>query len=205
MFFKKIYFLIILIVNSFSYAQDRLEPYEQTIFDDVNERFKYFSEVRKKLFDNVHEEYKPLARFIVIPSFKAEYALTFDIDYKKRFLTYTTVKNYSIWDTMGELNKEAETFKIIKEIDSIDSNLTVTIINNFIKKVKYQNYYGYDGTRYYFSNSEKTATIWSPKSNSRTYQLIKIMNEIIELVKSDEKIIKFSPKLIQKIKNLNPK
>lgn len=106
---------------------------------------------------------------------------------------------------MDELNKKGEVYLIKKEIDSTDSKLAVLLINNFIKKSKYQNRYGFDGTNYYFSNSEKTATIWSPETKSKTYNLIEIMNEIIKLIESEEKTIKFSPELTERIKKLNRK
>lgn len=90
-----------------------------------------------------------------------------------------------------------------KEIDSTDIKLIVKLINYSINKSKTSNHYGYDGTSYYFSNSEKTATIWSPKKDTYTYYLIELMNEIVELVNSDEKTIKFSPTMIKKIKQLS--
>lgn len=57
-------------------AQNRLEPVNESIFDSNNERFKYHSEIRKTLFEDINPEYFPLARYIVTPSFKPEYALT---------------------------------------------------------------------------------------------------------------------------------
>lgn len=204
--FKKIksfVLLICVILTSAIYAQDRLEPYNQSIFDDNNERFQYYSKIRNNLFENIHDDYTPHVRYIVAPSFKPEYVLTFDEVYKEYVLTYTSVRKYTIWDTMDEPDKKCEVYKIKKEIDSIDSKLVVSLINSFIKKSKYQNRYGFDGTEYYFSNSEKTASIWSPETESKTYKLIEIMNEIIELVKSDIEKIKFSPELVARIKKLN--
>jgi len=205
--FKKVktIFLVSLVLFIFKVdAQNKLEPLNQSVFDDNNERFNYFSNVRKALFEDIHPEYVPLARYIVMPSFKPEYVLTFDGGYKEYNLIYTSVKKHNIWDIMDEPDKKSEVYKIKKEIDSTDSKLVVSLINNFIKKSKFQNRYGYDGTNYFFSNSEQTATIWSPKTKSKTYYLIEIMNEIIELVKSDEEKIKFSPELVKRIKKLNP-
>ena len=151
---KSFVLLMCVIVTSSIHAQDRLEPYNQSIFDGYNERFQYYSKIRNNLFEKIHDDYTPLARYIVTPSFKPEYVLTFDEEYKEYDLTYTSVRNYTIWDTMDEPDKKSEVYKIKKRIDSSNSKLVVLLINNFIKNSKYQNpRYGNDGTNYYFSNS----------------------------------------------------
>lgn len=110
----------ILIVATFSIlnftinAQNRLEPYSESVFDSYNDRFKYYSEVRKSLFENIHDEYIPLARYIVLPSFKKEYVLSFDCDFPKYYLTLTKA-NRSIWSYLDEPNTKIEVLKIKKK------------------------------------------------------------------------------------------
>lgn len=183
-------------------SQNRLEPYNESIFDSSPDRFDYYSEIRKTLFEKVHEEYTPLARYIVIPSFQPEYALSFDIDFPKHYLTLIRAKQ-KISIKLEDKNAKIETIKIKKEIDSTDIKLIVSLIKESINKSEISKRYGYDGTNYFFSNSEKTAKIWSPKENTQTRYLIEVMDEIIQLIESEEKTIKFSPQLIEKIKKLN--
>ena len=207
MSFKKINLITILsllFISSIN-AQDRLEPFNESVFNGIDGRFRYFSEIRNVLFDKVHEEYEPFARYIVCPSFHPEYTLSFDIDYKTYYLTYVTVKKHTIWSTINHPEERGETYLIKKEIDSTDSKLIIALINVSIRNCRKpkKEHAGFDGTNYYFSNNEKTATIWSPRRETHTRKLIDIMEEIIELVKNDNiNKIKFSDDLTERIKKL---
>ena len=85
--------LISIVLISTVTAQNRLEPFNESVFDSYNDSFNYYSEIRKTLFEDVHEEYIPLARYIVTPSFHPEYVLSFDVDFSKYYLTLTRAKN----------------------------------------------------------------------------------------------------------------
>ena len=204
--FKKLPLFVLFmcsVITSSVKAQNRLEPYTTSIFDSYDEHYHYLSSIRKILFEDVHPEYTPFARYIVVPSFKCEYVLSFDYhELPKYHLTLTKPKQ-SIWYTRNESNLNIEIIKIQKEIDSSDMKLIVALIEKSIKQSKVTNHSGYDGTNYFFTNSQQTAKIWSPKTNTKTYHLIEIMNEIIKLVESEEKTIKFSPELVKRIKKLN--
>lgn len=205
--FKKIKSFVLLmciILTSSIYGQDRLEPYNTSIYNYSNSTINYHTTFLKVLFEDIHPDYYPLARYIVTPAFHSEYVLTFDdYDLPKYHLTLTK-PDRKISVALKEENPKIETIKIKKEIDSSDMKLIVSLIDKSISKSRLSNHSGYDGTNYFFTNLEKTATIWSPNSDSKTYKLIEIMNEIIKLVKSEEKTIKFSPELVKRIKKLKP-
>lgn len=207
MVFKKIELslavLMFFVLTSSSNAQNRLEPFTQSIFDIPNDCEGYYPTLKKLLFENIHPEYSPYARYIVTPAFHAEYVLTFDFyDTPKYHLTLTKPSR-KISFLMDDKNAKIEIIKIQKEIDSSDMKMIIALIDKSINKSKISNHVGNDGTNYFFSNTTRTAMIWSPKRDTKTYYLIELMDDIIKLVESEEKAIKFSPELVKRIKKLS--
>lgn len=199
MSFKKINLITVsaLLFISFINAQERLNPFNVSIFNSCSD---YYIDVIKKLsLNNCNEDNQ--GKFILIPSFGSELGLMFTKNDTVCKLVLNTVEHSIAHNRDSNLENKTITFE--KNIDSISFSIIIKLVNHSIKKSKYSKHYGMDGTNYYFSNQYKTATIWSPKKDTKTYELVKIMEEIVALVK-DENIqtIKFSADLTERIKKL---
>ncbi|MDI9311766.1 MAG: hypothetical protein QM535_16260 [Limnohabitans sp.] len=199
---KIIYYVVLFsfLIISKTNAQDRLEPYNENPYmkyGDYDGLKKYYEHVEKILFQNSIKNSS--IRYLVIPNFRKEYSLSFQEDE----IVFSTVTN-SIWENKDNTDLKVELVEKTKKVDSNNCKSIQILITEFLKESEKPEKVnlGIDGVEHFFMDSSVKAKIWSPKSGSKTYQLIDIMNEIIELVKSDDEIIKFSPELTQKIKKL---
>jgi|TARA_R110002049_G_C8931795_1_gene544226 hypothetical protein len=188
---------------------DNLEPVE-SIFDDYDFLFEYYSIVRKTLMNEMSDY--PEVRFLIIPSFTVEEVIAIEKEEKedeteKYFIVHHKMEK-SIWYT--EKNKEKIKVKKKKvEISVTDALLFKELFKKAINNRKYpeKEKMGLDGTNYYFSVADrvlKTGTIWSPRKGSKMYELKEIGYSIIKLANKTEKgkIAKPKTELIERVKKL---
>ncbi|WP_394759678.1 hypothetical protein [Flavobacterium sp.] len=181
-------------------AQDHLEPVEGVFFM-YDFQVEYYPKVREILFDGLSDN--PEIRYLIMPSFSGEKVLDINKDFAsgKYFINFQ-VAEPSVWNSIQSDKKEVKVKKIKKEISAKDTELIKTLFKKAILTVKYPNkeMNGLDGTNYYFASSNKSGTIWSPKSGSKMSKLVEIANGIVEFSKNEK--TDFNEEFVVKIKML---
>lgn len=166
---------------------EHLEPVE-SIFDEYDFRFEYYSLVRKVLLNGMSDT--PELRFLIIPSFSVEEVVAIEERNGKYYIVHHKMKK-SIWYT--EKNKEKiGVNKQETEISKSDMELFQELFKVAVNNRKYPNeeIFGLDGVNYYFSVSDKrlkTGTTWSPKENSKLDRLVDIGYLLIKLASQTKK------------------
>jgi hypothetical protein len=196
-----IIFGILFIIPTANAQKGNLEPAE-SIFDEYDFRFEYYSLVRKILMNGISDT--PELRFLIIPSFSVEEVVAIEKRNEKYYIVHHKMKQ-SIWYT--EKNKEKigvdkKEVEISKSDMELYHELFKTAVNN--RKYPDEQTLGFDGTNYYFSVMDKrlkTGTTWSPNEKSNIGKLTKIGNSLINLVQTTEKgnITKLNPELKKEI------
>ena len=188
-----------------------LEPV-RGIYDIYDYQFKYYSQVRKILFNGLTE---PQIRFLMMPSFYPENVLDIEFDgSKNKYYIIYHICEEIIWYNRDNL----ENIKVIKfksEIDEESVKLIKSLFGIAIAQSKFPPTVeeggpftiGTDGTTYYFTINEygygiKSGQIWSPKDGTKMGKLVAIGEELIELATSKKEIVKIDEKLQQKIEKL---
>lgn len=190
--------------------RDHLEPVDG-IYDIYDYRFEYGSKVRRVLFNGLIDG--PEIRFLVKPSFTPENVLSIEFDRKnKKYYIIYHICEENIW-----YSKKWETIKVQKfktEIDKESVALIKSLFDIAIAKVRFPEpekdgliTSGADGTTYYFSIFKEgygvqAGTVWSPKNGSKMNKLVAIGNQLIELAKSKEEIVKVDDELKKNIEKL---
>ena len=200
----KIIFGLLFFAPTIKAQNNNLEPVE-SIFDEFDFRFEYYSLVRKVLMNGMSEF--PEVRFLIIPSFTVEEVVAIEKKDSIYFIVHHKMKE-SIWHT----DKDKEKIEVEKksvEISKSDVELYRKLFSNAINKRKYpdEELWGADGVNYYFTVSDrrlKTGTVWSPKKGSKMSRLNEIGYSLISLVKNTKsgQIAELTPELIERIKKL---
>lgn len=190
---------------------DHLEPVGG-IFDGSDFQFEYYSKVRKILFDGLTD--RPEIRFQVIPSFTPENVLDIEFDREKDvyYMVYH-IAEQNIWYKKQSENIEIERFRIVIDKESV--KLIKSLFSNAIAQVRFtplvveagKIIVGTDGVDYYFTVNEhecriKSGKVWSPKRGTKMDRLVAIGNKLIELAKSDARVVKFDDALQKEINEL---
>ncbi len=200
-------FGILLVIPAIQAQNEHLEPVE-SIFDEYDFRFEYYSLVREVLMNGLSDT--PEVRFLIIPSFAVEEVVAIEERKGKYYIVHHKMQN-SIWYT--EKNKDK--IKVLKkavEISKADMQLYHELFKVAVKNKEYpeQEILGFDGVNYYFSakndenNKLRTGTTWSPSEKSKIGGLTNIGKSLIKLAEStdEDKIAKLETKLTEQIKKL---
>ncbi|WGF93989.1 hypothetical protein [Aequorivita marisscotiae] len=199
-----ILFGLLFCIPNVNAQNDNLEPVE-SIFDDYDFQFEYYSLIRKVLMNGMSDY--PEVRFLIIPSFSVEEVVAIEKENEKYFIVHHKMSK-SIWYT----DKNKEKIKVKKkkvEISESDMKLYKELFKKAITHRKYpdKEIMGLDGVNYYFSVADrplKTGTVWSPKSGSKMDRLKEVGYSLISLAndtKEDEKV-ELKTELIERIKKL---
>ncbi len=197
----------------------RLKPADSFYDVDIDALENYYRVIKKHLISA--EEGWFMSRFWVLPSWEKEYFIGTKREGEEVFIIYREPEK-QIWsaaDTYDDYTPKIVEIKqrISKEsLLSLNLLIEVAVINaRFDQEIRsdkncFEVTIGTDGTSYFFSSSidfwPKTATIWSPRQNSVTGELIGILEEVIVLVKTRERdSIEFTPELRKKIAELTAK
>lgn len=183
---------------------DNLEPVE-SIFDDYDFRFQYYSLIRIVLMKGMSDS--PEVRFLIIPSFSVEEVVAIEEEKGKYFIIHHKMEK-SIWYTEKDKQKIGVIEKKVEILES-DVNLYKELFKKAIHHRKYpdRELMGLDGVNYYFSVADrplKTGTVWSPAEGSKMDRLVNIGNSLISLANETEtgKVVVLDAALIQQIKQL---
>ena len=197
-------FGILFIIPTVNAQNENLEPVE-SIFDEYDFRFEYYSLVRKILMNGMSDT--PELRFLIIPSFSVEEVVAIEEQNGKYYVVHHKMQS-SIWYT--EKNKEkigVDKKKV--EISKTDMEMYHKLFKVAINNRKYpkEEMLGFDGTNYYFSVADirlKTGTTWSPSENSKIVLLTEIGQSLIKLAQStkENKLAKLEPELVERVNNL---
>jgi len=171
-------------LNGFS-QNDHLEPVEG-YFDLHESSNKYYSNIKAILFKGLSEY--PEIRYFVTPSFGTEYVLQIEHqrDSNKYYIVFNRAKQ-SIWGTKDKQSIEVKTSR--KRISKKDVELIKGLYTNAIKKTKYieNDLIGFDGSTYVFTAFDfglKTGQTWSPKRDTKMYELVQISEKLIGKTKA---------------------
>ena len=191
-------------VTTINAQNDNLEPVE-SIFDEFDFRFEYYSLVRKVLMDGMSDY--PEVRFLIIPSFSVEEVVAIEKKDSSYFIVHHKMKE-SIWYTEKD-KKKIEVEKKSIEISKSDMELYRELFSIAINNRKYPEteMIGFDGVNYYFTVADKglkTGTVWTPKKDSKMDKLKSIGYSLISLANNTEIGNLAEPKkeLIERIKKL---
>jgi hypothetical protein len=197
-------FGILFIIPTVNAQNENLEPVE-SIFDEYDFRFEYYSLVRKILMNGMSDT--PELRFLIIPSFSVEEVVAIEERKGKYYIVHHKMKK-SIWYTEKNKEKIGVEKKEI-EISKTDKDLYYELFKTAVNNRKYpeKERLGFDGTNYYFSVSDKglkTGTTWSPSKKSKIRRLTEIGQSLIKIAQStkENEVAKLEPELIERIKNL---
>ncbi len=199
--------------------EDRLIPATSFFDMDTDILEEYSRIIRDRLIST--EKGRFLSRFWALPSFSKEYFMGTQQEGEAFFLIYREPKKL-IWTEFHNKNnhtpKIVETKRRISKEDAVSLNLLIEVAvvgARFDRQIVsdkdgYTATIGADGTGYYFSSSTtlhaRTASIWSPRPNSKTGQLVAVLEEVIETVKNKKgRRVGFSPELRRKIEDLTAK
>lgn len=199
-----IIFGILFCIPKTSAQSNNLEPVE-SIFDEFNYQFEYYSLVRKVLMNGMSNY--PEVRFLIIPSFSVEEVVSIEKSNEGYFIVHHKMKE-SIWYT--ETNKEKievekKRVGILKSDVELYRELFLAAINK--RKYPKKEFWGTDGINYYFTVNDKrlkTGTVWSPKSGSKMDRLNEIGNSLISLANKTEngQVATLKTELTEQIKKL---
>lgn len=176
------------------------------------ETFRYYSKVRKILLNGLSD--KPEIRFQVMPSFTPENVLDIEFDRAKDvyYMVYH-IAEQKIWHNKQSENIKVERFRIVIDKESV--RLIKSLFSNAIVQVRFtplvveggKVVIGTDGVDYYFTVNEheggiKSGKVWSPERGTKMDRLVAIGNKLIELAKSDARVVKFDNVLQKEINEL---
>jgi hypothetical protein len=205
---NKIAFTLLLLASTLpaTYGQDseqHLEPV-QSIFSIPNYQFEYYSKVRQILAKDLSDY--PELSFLTMPSFTEEKLLTIEKKQgSEKFQICYSIAQERIWYSKNRDKVKAKIIK--KEIDSVSVNAVKKLYAKAINNARFihKDLIGFDGTTFYFfvamNREGRTAKVWSPDKNSTSGRLVKISNQIIELV-LDKSKVEFPAKLMKEISDL---
>ena len=199
-----IIFGLLFCIPTIKAQNDSLEPVE-SIFDQFDFRFEYYSLVRKVLMNGMSDY--PEVRFLIIPSFSVEEVVAIEKQESKYFIVHHKMKE-SIWYT--EKNKEKIKVKKKRvEISKSDAELYRELFSKAINNRRYpeKELWVTDGVNYYFTVNDKrlkTGTVWSPTSGSKMDRLNKIGYSLISLANKTEngQVAKLKTELTEQIEKL---
>ena len=202
-----IIFGVLLGIPPIQAQNEHLEPVE-SIFDEYDFRFEYYSLVREVLMNGMSDT--PVVRFLIIPSFAVEEVVAIEKRNGRYYIVHHKMQN-SIWYT--EKNKKK--IKVLKkavEISKTDMQLYHELFKVAVDNREYpeKEILGLDGVNYYFSakndenNKLRTGTTWSPADKSKIGELTDIGKSLIKLAEStdEDKIAKLETNLTEQIKKL---
>ena len=199
--------------------EDRLIPATSFFDMDTDILEEYCRIIRDHLIST--EEGRFMSRFWAIPSFSKEYFVG-TMQKEDDFFLICREPKIHIWTEFQNKNnhipKIVETKRRISKEDAVSLNLLIEVAvvgARFDQQIVsdkdgYTATIGADGTGYYFSSSTtlhaRTASIRSPRPNSKTGQLVAVLEEVIETVKNKNgRRVGFSPELRTKIEDLTAK
>jgi hypothetical protein len=212
--------------DAVSARQDRLKP---SISYDVTERVpgaENYENMLLKYFFPPSEEWF-MSRYWVFPSFRAAYFLGTKQEGEEFVLIYRESEAnmwyegefYSSADHGASYVPKINTIKrTIPKSDVKSLNLlieTAIVGARFNQQIvsdkdEYIVTAGADGTTYTFSTSilrpHRTASVWSPAANSKTGELVAVLDGVVNLTKNGEGgAVEFSPEFRARIEELTKK
>jgi hypothetical protein len=181
--------LVIYIASPLSAQQtDNLEPDASTLTDfDHSADYKLL--IKKFLFDSL--SIFPMARTLVCPSFGPEYVISFEdqninnTNLNRSILMIFRISNPSIWD-LNSKNKISSIHVKSKKInvDYTFANLIEKVFTEAILRSSFKDSFtGVDGNEYYYMITKPfqgihCAKVWSPRENTKMYEL-KLISELL--------------------------
>ncbi len=168
-----------------SSKDDHLEPVEG-YFDMYNYRHEYYANIRSILLKGLAERAE--IKYLVKPSFEAEYVLQVELDPQSRKNTICVKKaKESIWYAKDKSKIEVETWR--NSISQEDVDLIKQLYRNAILKTQYvvRDGMGLDGTTYFFTVSDRgmmSGQTWSPSGGTTMDKLVKISEAIVKEAKA---------------------
>lgn len=196
---KIVLMLIYFLSFQFLIAQqldDHLVP-ENSIFNDFNFQFEYYSKVRNKLFNGLSD--MPTIRYHRMPSFSGENVMDiYEVSDSTYEIAYHECEKF-IWYNPDE---KVVIYKFRKPISKSEVVLLKQLFQAAIDDTRYpkEREQGFDGTTYRFGYRAyglRTGKIWSPRKGTNLYELVRISNEIIERVK----VVKYEVLITDKMEN----
>jgi hypothetical protein len=200
--------------------QDRLKPAES--FYDANAGIldSYYRVIKDHLISTGEGRF--MSRFWMIPSFSKEYFMGTKQEGEEFFLicrepekhiwtdgvfySDSRRRNYSprIVEIKRSISKsDVRSLNLLIEVAVIGARFDQTIRSD---KDCYPVTMGTDGTNYYFSTHfdwPRTATVWSPRENSKTGELVAILEEVIGMAKNGGKgPVEFTPEFRARLAEL---
>jgi hypothetical protein len=209
--------------NDIPARHDRREP---SISYDVREQApgaeNYENMLLKYFFPPSEECF--MSRYWVFPSFFAARFLGAKQEAEKYVLIYRE-SEANMWyegEFYSSADHGASYVPKIKKIKRTISKSDVTLLNLLIEtaivgarfdqqivsdKEEYIVTAGADGTTYTFSTSilwpPRTATVWSPRENSKTGELVAVLDEVAGMIKRGD--VEFTPEFRTRIEELTKK
>lgn len=175
-------FTTLLLFSVASYGQDdHLEP-AKDLTKYQGQLKGYYDGIFNLLLDGLSE--KPLARYLVLPSFSAEYILSVEKDSSENFKIVVHCCSENFW-----YSKDKSSVKVKKYDKLIDKNFALSIKKLFdkvtgqIKPTDELSLHA-DGTTYYFSTTSDTEELitgekWSPIKGSKMDKLVQVCEDLI--------------------------
>lgn len=199
---------------------DYLNPVEG-FFDMSDAQVEYHTNIQSILLKGLKE--KPEVRYLVIPSFEAEYLFQIEKpNLGNRYGIVVRRAKESIDEAEDRSNVEVETWS--NSLSKEDADLIITLFRLAVSEVKNPDVsfekkedgrehvsLRLDGKRHYFSSLEqtpvgiRTGVTWSPREGSNMKQLVDIANNITNLAKSDKGTLVLPKELKQSIVKLTNK
>ena len=179
--------LLTLIVSfSVSFGQsDHLEPAKDfSKYDSITGGILY--NYYNPLFDILLADLSktPLARYLVLPSFTAEYVLSIEKDTNEKYKLTTHICSDNFW-----YSKDKKAITIKTKEKTIEADFAIKIKELFdkftgqIKEPPTNNSARVDGTSYYFTTTNSsgqliTGKTWSPDKGTNMRKLVQICEDI---------------------------
>jgi len=200
--------LLCFIYSNYSFGQnDHLEP-QQNFLNYQGELKEYYDNVFAKLLNGLSK--KPLARYLVLPSFSSEYVLCLekDVTDEKHYLKlrYLTT-NY--WYAKSKRQVRTNTNRReISDLLAYSFRNLLEAATNGIKEPE-QETQGLDGETYLFSYYKEgkgliTGGKWSPDKGTEMEQLINLCEQYLSFVKgkgkNEQELINQTEPLIKQLK-----
>lgn len=175
-------FTTLLLFSVVSYGQDdHLEP-AKDLTKYQGQLKEYYDGIFNLLLDGLSE--KPLARYLVLPSFSAEYILSVEKDSSENFKIVVHCCSENFWYSKDKFNVNVKKYNKL-----IDKNFALSIKKLFDKvtgQIKQPGdlRIGADGTTYYFSTTSDTEQLvtgekWSPIKGSKMDKLVQVCEDLI--------------------------
>lgn len=187
-----ILFTILTVITTVSFGQtDHLEPAKDfSEYDSITGGIlnNYYNSLFDILLADTGE--KTIVRYLVLPSFNAEYALSIARDSNEKYKLTARICSESYW-----YSKDKKTVKIKTKEKSIDTDFAVKVKELFDKVIgqikKQTEVIGadgaasarLDGTTYYFTTATDsgqliTGATWSPSKGTKMRKLVQICEDL---------------------------